>query len=183
MVETAIDAAVPAYSSVAARRFLVAVAKQIDRDPVVVREGARPGKSVVPAQIQGEEEGNERAGHRGCEGANNLVAVGAGKVEGVVDHGISVVAEAEQRLDPDSDVNDSRGPDWVEPRRSQVEAASGEILLGCETSVPGPAEAAVGIRREVAIRREFAMRDQHSASPLKLRFDRPEGEEIGRAES
>jgi hypothetical protein len=114
--------------------------------------------------------------------ARTLVAAGDGKVEGVDGHRRYAVAEAEAELARGSiaALDDSRGRDWgwLESSRSRVEAAFGEILLGCETSVPGPAEAAVGIRREVEIRWEFAMRDQHRALPLKLRFDRLGAEEI-----
>jgi hypothetical protein len=161
----------------------------VQRSSVVVEAVAfdRQDRSYA-AQVRIQEaEGDKKADHRDCVEARTLVAAGDGKVEGADDHRRYAVAEAEVELVRGSiaALDDSRGRDWgwLESSRSRVEAASEEILLGCETSVPGPAEAAVGIRREVAIRREFAMRDQHPASPLRLRFDRPEGEEIGRAES
>jgi hypothetical protein len=138
---------------------------------VVEAVAGRQGRNyAAPVRIQEEEEGDMLADHRRCAEARILVAVGGGKAEGLVDHDICVVVEAEAELVRDSiaALDDSRGRRWVEPSRSQAEAASGGTLLGCETLV---AEAAVGILREVAIRREFVMRDQHRALPSTLRFD------------
>jgi hypothetical protein len=154
----------------------------VQRSSVVVEEvaGLQYRSCAAPVRIQ-EAVGDKKADHRSCAEARSLVAAGDGKVAGVDGHRRCVVVEAEVELVRDriAALDDSRGRDWVEPSRSRVEAASEEILLGCETSVPGPAEAAVGIRRKVAIRREFAMRDQHRALPSKLRFDRLGAEEIG----
>jgi hypothetical protein len=143
--------------------------------------GRQDRSCAVPGRSQ-EEEGGTTAGHRSCAEARSLVAAGDGKVEGLDGHRRYAVAEAEVELVRGriAALNDSRGRDWgwLEPSRSRVEAASEGILLGCETWMPGPAEAAVGRRWEVEIRWEFAMRDQHRALPLKLRFDRLGAEEI-----
>jgi hypothetical protein len=124
--------------------------------------------------------GDKKADHRDCVKARTLVAVGDGRDGVELDPRRYVVVEAEVEPVRGSiaALDDIRGLDWVEPSRSRVEAASEGILLGCETWMPGPAEAAVGRRWEVEIRWEFAMRDQHRALPLKLRFDRLGAEEI-----
>jgi len=147
----------------------------VRRFSVVVEAAAfaRQDRSYA-AQVRIQEAvGDKKADHRDCVKARTLVAAADGKVEGVDGRRRCVVAEAEVELVRGSTaaLDDSRGLDWVEPSRSREEAASEEILLGCETLVPGPAEAAVGRRWEGEIRREFAMRDQHRALPLKLRLD------------
>jgi hypothetical protein len=154
----------------------------VQRSSVVVEAVAfaRQDRSYA-AQVRIQEAvGDKKADHRDCVEARTLVAAGDGKVEGVDGHRRYAVAEAEVEPVRGSiaALDDSRGRDWVEPSRSRVEAASEGILLGCETWMPGPAEAAVGRRWEVEIRWEFAMRDQHRALPSKLRFDRLGAEEI-----
>jgi len=143
----------------------------VRRFSVVVEAAAfaRQDRSCA-AQVRIQEAvGDKKADHRDCVEARTLVAAADGKVEGVDGRRRCVVVEAEVELVRGSiaALDDSRGRDWgwIEPSRSRVEAASEEILLGCETLVPGPAEAAVGKRWEVEIRRKFAMRDQHPASP------------------
>ena len=133
----------------------------------VVVVGAAAGRQDrscgAPMRIQ-EAGGDKKADLRDCVEARILVAAEDGKVAGVDGHRRYVVAEAEAELVLDSiaALDDSRGPGWVASSRSQAEVASEETLLGCDTLAPG---AAVGKRWEVEVQREYAMRDQHLASP------------------
>jgi len=142
------------------------------RSSVVVEAiafGCRDRNCAAQVRIQ-EAEDDKQADRRECWGAEIPVVdeVGNGG-GGELDRHKGVVVEAGAGLVRDSiaALDDSRGLDWG-ASRSQVEAAYVGTQLDCETLARG---AAVGTRREVAIRRKFAMRDQHPALPSKLRFD------------